>query len=150
MLWFFWTLQVLLQRWSLTCHCIYSLTPRQGNRERPGSGLYFKIFEENTIFNEHPVCPSVTLVVCSQHVKTFSNLFLCLPDVREWFAVVSGVVGLGATAPTAAASPALSPPLRRSSFPPFLTPDRRTSMITKKLKKDILNVFLFLIPANMF
>ena len=54
MLWFFWTLPVLLQRWCLTCRCVHSLTPR-GNRERPESGIYFKIFK-NTIFNEHPVC----------------------------------------------------------------------------------------------
>ena len=25
------------------------------NWERPESGIYFKIFEKNTIFNEHPV-----------------------------------------------------------------------------------------------
>ena len=45
MLWFFWTLQVLLQRWCSTCHCVHTLTPR-GNRERPESGIYFKIFEK--------------------------------------------------------------------------------------------------------
>ena len=57
MLWFFWTLQVLLlQRWCLTRHCVHSLTPR-GNRERPESRIYLKIFEKNpTIFNQHPVC----------------------------------------------------------------------------------------------
>ena len=52
---FFVTLQVLLlQRLCLTCHCVHTLTPR-GNRERPESGIYFKFFEKNTIFNEHPV-----------------------------------------------------------------------------------------------
>ena len=45
MLWFFLTLQVLLQRWCLTCHCVHTLTPR-GNRERPESGIYFNIFEK--------------------------------------------------------------------------------------------------------
>ena len=33
-LWFFWTLQVLLQRRCLTYHSVHTLTPR-GNRERP-------------------------------------------------------------------------------------------------------------------
>ena len=45
MLWFFWTLQVLLQRWCSTCHCVHTLTPR-GNPERPESGIYLKIFEK--------------------------------------------------------------------------------------------------------
>ena len=39
---------------NLTCHCVHTLTPR-GNREMPESGIYFKIYENNTIFNEHPV-----------------------------------------------------------------------------------------------
>ena len=39
MLWFFWTLQVLLQRWCLTWHCVHTLTPR-GNRERGQSPEY--------------------------------------------------------------------------------------------------------------
>ena len=34
--------------------CVHTLTPR-GNRERTESGIYFKIFEKNTLFNEHPV-----------------------------------------------------------------------------------------------
>ena len=45
MLWFFWTLQVLLQRLCLTCHCVHTLTPR-GNGERPESRIYLKIFEK--------------------------------------------------------------------------------------------------------
>ena len=48
MLWFFWTLQVLLQRWCSTCHCVLTLTPR-GNQERPGSGIYLNIFEKHNI-----------------------------------------------------------------------------------------------------
>ena len=53
-LWSFWTLPVLLQRWFSTCLvCVHTLTPRE-NRERQ-SPEYFKIFEKNTIFNEHPV-----------------------------------------------------------------------------------------------
>ena len=34
MLRFLWTLQVLLQRWCLTCHCVHTLTTRE-NLERP-------------------------------------------------------------------------------------------------------------------
>ena len=34
--------------------CVHTLTPRE-NRERLKSPEYFKIFEKNTIFNEHPV-----------------------------------------------------------------------------------------------
>ena len=40
MLWFFWTLQFLLQRWCLTCLCVHTLTPRR-NREGPEFGKYF-------------------------------------------------------------------------------------------------------------
>ena len=46
--WFFWTQQVLLQRWWLTCHCINTLTPRR-DREKPESEIYFKIFEKHNI-----------------------------------------------------------------------------------------------------
>ena len=34
--------------------CTYTLTPR-GNRAMPEFGIYIKIFEKNTIFNEHPL-----------------------------------------------------------------------------------------------
>ena len=61
MLWFLWTLQVLLQRWCLTCYCVHTLTTR-GNRERPESGIYNEIFEKtqylmNTLYlpGEHVV-----------------------------------------------------------------------------------------------
>ena len=37
---------------------VHTLTPRE-NRERPESGIFFKVFEKNTIFNEHPVVDSV-------------------------------------------------------------------------------------------
>ena len=33
----------------------HTLTPRGEPRERPESGIYFKIFEKNTIFSGHPV-----------------------------------------------------------------------------------------------
>ena len=40
MLWFFWTLPVLLQRWCSTCLvCVHTLTPRE-NREGPESGIF--------------------------------------------------------------------------------------------------------------
>ena len=40
MLWFFWTLQGLLQRWCSTCLvCVHTLTPRE-NREREESGIF--------------------------------------------------------------------------------------------------------------
>ena len=46
MLWFFWTLQVLLQRWwCLTWHCVHTDTKGKP-RERPESDIYFKIFEK--------------------------------------------------------------------------------------------------------
>ena len=48
-LWFLWTLLVLLQCWCLICHGVHTLTPR-GNRERPESRIYFKIFEKTTYF----------------------------------------------------------------------------------------------------
>ena len=44
-------------KWSK--HEVY--TPRK-NRERPESGIYFKIFEKNTIFNEHPVVAANRIV----------------------------------------------------------------------------------------
>ena len=54
MLWFFWTLPVLLQRWWSTCLvCVHIMTPRE-NRERPESKI-FKNIPKNTTFNEHPV-----------------------------------------------------------------------------------------------
>ena len=48
MLWFFWTLPVLLQCWCSTCHLeVQALSPE--------FGIYFKIFKKSTILNEHPV-----------------------------------------------------------------------------------------------
>ena len=46
-LWCFWTLQVLLQRWGLPCHCVHTLTPRGTTpREARVRHIYFKIFEK--------------------------------------------------------------------------------------------------------
>ena len=47
---FFWTLPVLLQSWSSTCHLVVQAwspvnTPRK-NRERPESGIYLEVFEK--------------------------------------------------------------------------------------------------------
>ena len=36
--------------------CVHTLTPKK--TEKGKSPEYFKIFEKNTIFNEHPVAPS--------------------------------------------------------------------------------------------
>ena len=53
-LWIFWTLPVLLQRWCSTCLvCVHTLT--LGKTEKGQSPEYFKIFGKNTIFNEHSV-----------------------------------------------------------------------------------------------
>ena len=54
-LWFFWTLPVLLQRWCSTCHLVVHAwgpvyTPREARVRK-----IFWIFRNNTIFNEHPV-----------------------------------------------------------------------------------------------
>ena len=47
MLWFFWTMPVLLQRW-----CVYTHWHR-GKTEKGQSPEHFKIFGKNTIFNEY-------------------------------------------------------------------------------------------------
>ena len=52
MLWFFWTLQVLLKCWCLTCYCVHTLTPRE--TERGQSPEYILKSWKNTIFNEYP------------------------------------------------------------------------------------------------
>ena len=42
-LWFFWTLPVLLQRWCSSCLvCVHTLTLR-ANRERPESGIFWNL-----------------------------------------------------------------------------------------------------------
>ena len=66
-LWFFWTLPILLQRWFSTCLvCAHTLTPRE-NRERQ-SPEHFKNFEKkNTIFNEHPVSQNKNCIFISDH-----------------------------------------------------------------------------------
>ena len=51
MLWFFWTLRVLLHRWSSTCLvCVHTLTPKENNVRN-----FSKKSEKNIIFNEHSV-----------------------------------------------------------------------------------------------
>ena len=53
MLWFFWTLPVLLQRWCSTCLvCVHTLTLRE--TEKGQSPEYFKSSKKNN-FNKHPV-----------------------------------------------------------------------------------------------
>ena len=53
-IWFFWSLPVLLQCWFSTCLVlVHTLTPRK--TEKGQSPEYFKIFGKNTILNEHPV-----------------------------------------------------------------------------------------------
>ena len=48
-LWFFWTLPVLLHRWFSTCLvCVHTLTPRE-NRERPESKIILKIWKKHNI-----------------------------------------------------------------------------------------------------
>ena len=71
MLWFLWTLQVLLQRGCLTCYCVHSRTPK-GNRERPESGIYFKIFEKK--FNEHPITSNFFYTTCLWIIKKGQNM----------------------------------------------------------------------------
>ena len=54
MLWFFWTLPVLLQRLCSTCLvCVH--TRHRGKTEKGKSPEYLKICEKNTISNELPV-----------------------------------------------------------------------------------------------
>ena len=54
MLWFFWTLPVLLQRWFSTCVCVHPLTPR-GKQRKARVRNISKYLEKKTIFDEHPV-----------------------------------------------------------------------------------------------
>ena len=54
MLWFSWTLPVLLQRWCSTCHLAPQAWSVHTHREKSESGKYLRILK-NTIFNEHSV-----------------------------------------------------------------------------------------------
>ena len=78
MLWFFLTLPVLLQCWCLTCQCIRTLTPR-GNRKRPESGIYFKIFEKTQYLMNNLYCTpylkkiSITTATQTFHLPFFSD-----------------------------------------------------------------------------
>ena len=50
MLWFFWTLPVLLQRWCSTCLvCVHTLTQRE-NREGPESGIFQNLLKRTQYF----------------------------------------------------------------------------------------------------
>ena len=83
-LWFFWTLPVLLQRWFASCLvCVHTLTPRQ-NRE---SSEYLKIFEKtqylmNTLYYQ-PLAwntsklswLSINMIVNTSVAFSFSLLF---------------------------------------------------------------------------
>ena len=73
MLWFFWTLPVLLQRWCSTCMvCVYTHW-HKGKTEKGQSPEYSKIFGKNTIFDEHPVCHVFYSINVTNSVCTTSN-----------------------------------------------------------------------------
>ena len=76
MLWFFWTLPVLLQRWFSTCLvCVHILTPRE-NRVRN----ILNNSDKNTIFNEHPV-PKMRFWNFEKKFCVVFFKFLCLPQL---------------------------------------------------------------------
>ena len=88
--WFFWTLPVLLQRWCSTCHCVHSLTPR-GNRERPESGIYLKVFEKtqysmNTLYLQFYMCRIWLFIFLLNISFRFFSLELCIFEAssEEW------------------------------------------------------------------
>ena len=73
-LWFFWTLPVLQQRWFSTCLlCVHKLTPRE-NRVRN----ILKNSEKNTIFNEHPV---FAIDRSFTNANRYFSTQLCFPSV---------------------------------------------------------------------
>ena len=80
MLWCFWTLEDLLQRWC--CHCVHTLTPR-GNR------IYFKIFEitqylMNTLyFTIHLVIVFFEVFVIDH--PSLASIWLLLPGADTGF-----------------------------------------------------------------
>ena len=89
-LWFFWTLPVLLQRcWYSTCLvCVHTLTPKE-NRERQKSGI-FKNLRKNTILNEQPVEPLTTkLPIVGLNFWRFSNKGTALKYYYSIFTEVS-------------------------------------------------------------
>ena len=76
MLWFFWTLTVLLQRWCSTflVLCTHNST---GKQRKPRVRNILKSLKKNTIFNEHPVfhslksiCQSVQIAICLYALRT--------------------------------------------------------------------------------
>ena len=69
------SLQVLLQRWCSTGHLVVQAwspvyTARK-NRERPDSGICFKIFDKNTILNEQPV---YSFHFFQRFIRTFEHI----------------------------------------------------------------------------
>ena len=65
MLWFFWTLPVLAQHWCSTCllfvQCTHSDTEEKPRKARVRN--IFWNFRRNTIFNEHPVCTYISVLI---------------------------------------------------------------------------------------
>ena len=61
---FFWSLSVLLQRWCSTCLVCGTHTDTEG-KQKGKSPEYFKIFQKNTIFNEHPVVQKLIKLWCN-------------------------------------------------------------------------------------
>ena len=65
MLWFFWTLPVLLQCWCFSLLvCVQTLTPRE-NRERPESGIFLNLRKKtqylmNTLYVLLIACPLIS------------------------------------------------------------------------------------------
>ena len=80
---FFWTLQVLRQRWCLTCHRVHSLTPRV-NRGRPESGIYPVATKR---FRSHPFA-SITDSLTSSHITRVPSHPLSSP-VQAFLTLVS-------------------------------------------------------------
>ena len=60
-LWFFWTLPGLLQRWCSTCLVCVHTTDTEEKQTKGRVRNIFKNSEKNTIFNEHPVLSSPLL-----------------------------------------------------------------------------------------
>ena len=67
-----WNVVIFLNSASVAAALVFDLPlcthtdTTEGNRERPESGIYFKIFEKNTIFNEKPCryMNAGTYIVC--------------------------------------------------------------------------------------
>ena len=69
----------------------------RGNRERLESGTYLKMFEKNTIFNDHPVrldCRSLLVGALVFKIQSVSLLLPPLPDLSVTPATTWSVPGL--------------------------------------------------------